>query len=422
MLDVYEIEATYLENTKVVTLDSTNRELVKATVVKNDAVKSSTKIISKTYDRIKKGEEVVVISQGENKTEVRSSDGKIGYINTSSISDVVTIRNTEVYESQIEGNINLTWDYFSEYATAPQREEKITGVNVVSPAFFHVDTEGNLVENVGEEGINYVKQSHANNYMVWPMVSNAGEGMFSATSEIVNSYEKRKSLIEQIIEVCKLYDLDGINMDFEYMEEDDVDLYSRLIIELAPRLKDLGLELSVDVTAPDGAPNWSLCYDRNVIGNIADYIVFMAYDQYGSSSTEAGSTAAFDWVETNLKKFMTNEDVDSSKIILGVPFYTRLWTVEEDGTVIKNPTVSLRYVDEVIDGKAEKQWDETAKQHYVEYIDEGQIKKMWIEDIRSLEEKVKLVNEYNLAGVASWVKGMETDDVWDMFDSILREE
>ena len=64
----------------------------------------------------------------------------------------------------------------------------------------------------------------------------------------------------------------------------------------------MGMVVSVDVTAPDGGDNWSMCYDRNVIGDVADYLVFMAYDQYGKASTEPGTTAGFNWVEKSLQE------------------------------------------------------------------------------------------------------------------------
>lgn len=44
---------------------------------------------------------------------------------------------------------------------------------------------------------------------------------------------------------------------------------------------------------------------------------------------------------------------------------------------------------------------------------------MWIEDIDSLKEKISLIKEHNLAGVASWQKGMETDELWQMLKQEL---
>ena len=108
----------------------------------------------------------------------------------------------------------------------------------------------------------------------------------------------------------------------------------------------------MDVTAPDGGSNWSNCYDRNVIGDVADYIVFMAYDQYGISATNPGTTAGFNWVETSLKKFIEREEIDSNKIILGIPFYTRLW--EESNGKATSKTVNMKSTDNVLPNNIEK--------------------------------------------------------------------
>ena len=66
--------------------------------------------------------------------------------------------------------------------------------------------------------------------------------------------------------------MDGVNIDFEYMKQEDRDLFSRFMIELSPRIKELGKVVSIDVTAPDGSPDWSLCFDRKVLSDVSDGI------------------------------------------------------------------------------------------------------------------------------------------------------
>ena len=250
---------------------------------------------------------------------------------------------------------------------------------------------------------------------MWPMISNAEAGI-KVTSSILNSYTKRQELIEAIVEKCAQYEIDGINVDFENMYEEDKDVYSRFIIELVPRMQEMGIVTSVDVTAPDGAPNWSLCYDRNIIGDVADYIVFMAYDQYGTSSTTAGTTAGYNWVETNLKKIINYDEVDTEKIILGMPLYTRQWTIAQDGTIKSRDVVTMMNVK--IPNNVEKKWDDDLKQYYIEYTSGKNTIKMWIEDGTSIKEKVSLVTKYNLGGTSCWRKDMETSNIW----TIIREE
>ena len=169
------------------------------------------------------------------------------------------------------------------------------------------------------------------------------------------------------------------------MKKEDKDLYSRFIIEFMPRMKELGLTLSVDVTAPDGGDTWSMCFDRHVIGDVADYIVFMAYDEYGASSNKSGTTAGLNWVELSLKKFLETEEIESNKIILAVPLYTRLWTENANGEIVKQSVVAMKDIDNTIPSDAKKEWKEDLAQNYVEYKEGNNTKKMWIEDNKSLQ-------------------------------------
>ena len=371
-------------------------------------------------EEIKKGDYVIVISDDGKNAKIRTANGKIGYVKSKKLANTVVTRQEKKKKKPIEGKVNLVWDYYSQVANAPDRSgTTIDGINVVSPAFYHLNTEGELEENIGEEGKVYIDWAHSNGYQVWAMVQNAGSGMMDVTSEIMNHYDNRQALIEKIVEGCMEYNLDGINIDFENMKKEDIDLFSRFIIELEPRLKEIGAVLSVDVTAPDGSDTWSLCFDRTVLGDVADYLIFMAYDQYGASSDQSGTTAGYNWVELNIKKFLETYEVESEKLVLAIPLYARLWTIDNNGIVDGRTAIPMNQIDDVIPSDVERKWDDELKQNYVEYTEDGETKQMWIEDIDSLKEKVSLIKEYNLGGVASWELGMETEDVWGMLKENL---
>lgn len=420
MLEVYNIELDNIKETQIITIDSLNREKINADVKSNISIRSKGRFFSKIVDKIQKGETVTVIDSGENSgwTKIRNQKGKIGYVKTSKLTNFVTVREEKEKTKQITEKVNMFWDYYSQYVKAPDRTgQKIDGVNVVSPSFFYLDkNDGTLKENVGSSGTAYIEWAHSNGYKVWPFISNAEAGI-KITSTILNSYTKRQELIQSIVEKCAHYDIDGINVDFENIYEADKDKYSRFIIELVPRMLEIGIVTSVDVTAPDGDPNWSLCFDRNIIGDVADYLVFMAYDQYGTSSTKPGTTAGFNWVETSLKKIIDYDEVDTEKIILGMPFYTRQWTVTQDGTIKDRSVVPMMNVK--IPNNVEKQWNDTLKQYYIEYTSGKNTIKMWIEDGTSIKEKVSLVTKYNLGGTSCWRKDMETSNIWTVIKDEL---
>ncbi|MGN1326932.1 MAG: glycosyl hydrolase family 18 protein [Clostridia bacterium] len=417
---VYNVETEYISSTDTVVLVSLDRELIYANSSKNNSVKIMPTVFSRTIDKVEKGDNLTVVTSENVKdgwTKVTTENGKVGYVKTKTLVNEQKIRDKLVIENQIDGKISMVWDYFSQYASAPQRSEKIEGVNVVSPTFFSLQKEGkgNIVANVGTAGINYINWAHNNGYKVWAMVSN--DSMKDTTSEILNDYKLREDLINNIITAVVTYNLDGINLDFENIYEADKDAFSRLVIELAPRLKELGKAFSVDVTAPDGSPDWSLCYDRNVIGEVADYIAFMAYDQNGISSPKEGTTAGYDWVEANIKKFIEREEVPAEKIILGIPFYTRIWT-EKNGE-LDSFVVDMKDIYNNIPDSATIVWDDDLKQNYAEYQKNGKNYKVWIEDEKSIRCKLELVNTYNLAGACYWEKDRETQEIWNIVSEIL---
>lgn len=422
LTDIYNIEVNYSAESNIITIDSLNRKFVQALSSKDMSVKYLPTVFSKTVDKVERGDTLVLVQDRENGgnvvednwIKVRTKKGEIGYVKLENITDENTVREDLNINTAINGKVSLVWDYYSQYVSAPVRNGEIEGINVVSPSFYEITSSGDIDANIGRNGQNYVEWAHANGYKVWPMVSNSELGDLDAISELLSTFENRSYLIDNILDELIDAGVDGVNIDFENMYQADKDNYSRFIIELAPRLREAGLTLSVDVTAPDGSETWSLCFDRNIIGKVADYIIFMGYDQNGVSALEAGTVAGADWVELNIKKFLGQEGVSANKLILAMPFYTRLWQ-ESNGTLTSS-VVNMRSV--TIPDGVEKTWDEKTKQYYIEYERNGTTYKMWIEDEESLKAKMDLINQYELAGGAFWSKDRESNTVW----AIIAEE
>ena len=420
LTSVYNIDIGYIKESDTVVIESIDREKITAKATKNTNVKSMKKVLCRTVDKIKENDEFVIIEKNDGWVEVRTTNGKIGYIKENIIKEETKVREAVEQKTNTQ-KISLVWDYYSEYVNAPDRSgETFNGVNVVSPSFFVLERlgKGEIIDNVGTAGIEYINWAKEKGYKIWAMFSN--NSMIETTSQIMRDYELREKTINNIVELAEKYELDGINLDFENMYKEDKNLYTRFVIELYPRLKARGMTLSVDVTAPDGGDTWSLCFDRHNIARNSDYIVFMAYDQHGQSSTTAGSVAAYNWVEVNLNKFLgTQEEIEKEKLILGIPFYTRLW--RETGEDVTSSVVDMKDVNNVLPGDIQREWLDDVKQNYIEYERNGSIYKMWIEDIDSIRAKINLAREKEIAGVAFWAKGREDESVWDVVEEYISE-
>lgn len=436
MEEVYNIKVAKKDN-KVI-IESLDRKLTTATANKKIAIKYKPIIFSKTLEKVDEKEKVVIAEVEANAlpngwVKVRTEKGTIGYVEKKNLNAFKVEREQKVVSKQIEGKVSIAWEYFSEYFKAPDNSNvKYEGVNVVSPSFFNmklqdtgkenitmmdVVSQSKIIPNVGDEGDKYIKWAHNNGYKVWAKVSN---DTLSTTidefSYIINDYQLRSLMIKDIVNYVDEYDLDGINLDFEYMYMKDSGAFSKFVIELAPQLREKGAVLSVDVTAPNGAENWSYCYDRNLIGEVADYVVFMGYDQYGT--TNIGTTSGYNWLVNSLKSMLTYDEVPADKLILGLPFYTKLWQTKNDQT-IKGIAIGMNSVSASIPANVEKQWKEDLQQYYVEYQQNGFVYKMWIEDEESFSKKLNLVNEYNLAGAGYWRKGLESTSIWNVIKEKL---
>ena len=201
----------------------------------------------------------------------------------------------------------------------------------------------------------------------------------------------------------------------------DKDLLTQFVRELYPIFREKGMMVSIDITPISTSENWSLSLDRKRLSQAVDYVMLMAYDQHWASSPVAGSVAQYSWVEESLIKVL--EEVPNYKLVLGIPFYTRLWKLEQTdaGEQVSSQALSMETANDFIkENNIELEWDEESGQYHGETIKEGITYKIWIENAKSLKLKSSLVNKYDLAGIASWRKGFETEEVWPAISNMIK--
>jgi spore germination protein YaaH len=402
--DVYGIIVKYNEKV-VITNKSIERAII--TVGNDITVYKFKKKFSRIIDKVKEGEKIDIYGiKPSGWILVRTEDGNLGYVDVNKINP--TDYQVQMPEPEYTGalpKINLVWEYAENYTPNRTGEAKIEGLNVVSPTWFYLkNTNGDVTSKIDKSYINW---AHDNRYNVWAAFKNDGIGI-EGTSAVITDMKKREKMINQIADFATENEINGINVDFENMKETDINEYSQFIRELSAMLRNKGLTVSVDVTVPDGSPTWSLCYNRKELNDAVDYIILMAYDQNGVSSSKAGSVASLNWVEANIKK-MLNLGVEKRKLILGIPFYSRIWTIQ--GDTLSSYTVGMQDQMNYLNMQ-NKEWLEDEGQYYVEYTYNNKIVKLWAEESESIAEKVRLSKEYELAGVAAWRRGYETENIW----------
>ena len=363
---------------------------------------------------------MILLEELDNWCRVMTEDGIDGYIENSALSSPAE---TEyAYGGSYKENftsltrdhkINLAWHQVTSEAAnqaLSQNIKDMTGVNVISPTWFSVtSTQGNISSLASAE---YVSQAHEKGLEVWGLIDNFDDDI--STLETLSLRSSRQHIIDMLVQEAQRVDMDGINVDFESLTEEEAPHFIQFIRELSVACRKNGLVLSVD----NPVPQYTVFYDRKEQGIVADYVIIMGYDEHAVGSEKAGSVASLPFVEEGISQ--TLEEVPKEKVINGVPFYTRLWTESNNGTV-SSEVCGMDQADAYVEKYGmEVYWNTEVSQNYAEATTDGGVLKMWIEDEKSLEEKMKLIQEYDLAGVAEWKLGFERADVWEIISKYIQ--
>jgi len=314
-----------------------------------------------------------------------------------------------VYTAQTRPEkINLVFHQVFSKDTGEKLEELIKqtkGVNVVSPTWFSVkDVSGSITSLASRE---YVDKAKELGLEVWALVDdfNSEVDMY----ELLSRTSRRENLSNSLIEAAIENKLNGINIDFENIPSKAGEHFIQFLRELSVKCRNNGIVLSVDNYVP--AP-YNKYYDRKEQGEIIDYVIVMAYDEYHSGSDVAGPVASIGFVRDAVRN--TLEEVPKEKTIIAIPFYSRLWKETPDNEV-SSESLAMTPASQVFTNNGiEPKWSEAYGSYYGEFEKDGALYKIWLEDARSIEEKVKVIYEAGVAGVGAWKLGLEKEEVWNV--------
>ncbi|GHU62506.1 hypothetical protein FACS189418_4020 [Clostridia bacterium] len=391
--------------------------LAQATVKKKTALRVKEGIKSATIEKINKNQSVYIIDSSQTWSLIQTETGFIGYIpnqNFTKKEDKIFSSSKIVDYKNIQKPypIKLGWHQVTTKKANDNLEnilKQTKGLNTISPTWFFLSDEKGNIESLATP--EYVQKAHSLNLEVWGLIENIKYqidewNLFTSTAN-------RKRLVNTLIQEALRCDLDGLNVDIEALNERAAPAYLQFLRELSIACRQHSLVLSIDNYVPSPS---SAFYNRKEQGIIADYIMIMAYDEHYASSPTPGSVASLPFVSDGIVD--TLKEVPKEKVITAIPFYARIWK-EENGK-LSSESLSLQRIQQLIQEKnLSLNWLDNIGQYYTEYMEGNSNRKIWIEDGTSLDLKMKLIQEHQLAGVACWKLGLETPDVWNIIDNYL---
>lgn len=405
-------------------------------IVKKDAyVRYRAGVKSPYLTEVSKKDKVTVIEKEGDWKKVRTKDGCIGYIKANCLKKEAKELVSRNFEEQQYTNIskdytiNLAWHVVTNQSANQKVLQTIAntkGLTTISPTWFTVaDTNGNLNSLASSQYVNYAHQS---NIEVWALVRDFDGGInsYEESYELLSHTSRRENLINNLIAEALQTGIDGINVDFEKISAECGEHYIQFIRELSVKCRQNSLVLSVDNYVPK---SYNAHYHIEEQGKVADYVIIMGYDEHYSGSYESGSVASLGFVREGIEN--TLKVVPKEKVINAVPFFTRLWKevpkteaelAAEAGTEaaeyavkVTSEALSMKEAERTVaNAGVSVAVDEATKQNYAQWEADGAVYKIWLEDEIALEEKLKLMKEYELAGSAAWRLGFEKENIWEL--------
>lgn len=392
-------------------------EVFCVTAQKDISVRYRAGIKSKVLEKISAGEELLYSKAvDEDWCEVTTAAGFTGYVQNKGVSEPFTkvfeYAFTESYSNfSRDYPINMVWyqvtnttanNYIDSYLAQTQ------GINTLSPTWYSIAGEqGELSSLASAE---FVNKMHARGIEVWPLVNDFDKSL--DYKALYSSQSARSKMIDQLLADAARYGYDGINIDFENIRTEYGQDFLQFIRELSIACQAQNLVLSTDNYKP--AP-YNSCYNLKEQSVFVDYVIIMGYDEHYAGS-DAGSVASLPFVTEAIAD--TVKLVPSSQIIHALPFYTRIWTESSSGTTSRAVGMQAA-IDDLKANGAVALWDETVGQYFGSYEKDGATIKIWFEEDQSIEEKLKVVQQYQLAGVSGWKLGLEKSSVWQVIHTYL---
>lgn len=198
--------------------------------------------------------------------------------------------------------------------------------------------------------------------------------------EMVNNPDAQAKFIEKILDIVETYNLDGFNMDWEYPDASDSYPLEELLYELRSGLDKVGRTLGKDIEltiAVSANSLFSSAYTSDALTDV-DFVYVMAFDN------QAANHSSLSFAESGLDYWINSRNVEPSKLVLGVPAYSRgsnaWWGAYKD---FSNSDPALYFND-----------------------DDGMVGNYAYNSKPILKQKIDALNERGCAGVFMW-------ELWD---------
>lgn len=222
-------------------------------------------------------------------------------------------------------------------------------------------------------------------------------------SVLVHSNSIQEVLIQNILEMLRRKSFSGVDVDFEYIKAEDRDFFTSFVAKLTTELNAYGYMVSVALAPKTSSEQKGLLYegkDYGGLGAAANSCLLMTYE-WGYKYSQPMAVAPINKVRQVVEYAVTQ--IPRDKIDLGIPNYGYDWPLPYvQGETSARTIGNIQAIEIALDNGAQIKFDETAQTPYFNYTADGIDHEVWFEDVRSMNAKFSLLEEFELRGMGYW--------------------
>ncbi len=265
---------------------------------------------------------------------------------------------------------------------------------------------GDLVPPSDEQWmINMAYQYRAAPVMLLSSITEDGTFSTDRASRLFRNTAYQNRILDQVMAVMKERGYLGIDIDFEYIAPEDREYFLSFLTNVTNRMHAEGYFVNTDLAPKTSGGQRGLLYESHdypSVGAISDTVLLMTYE-WGYTYGPPMAVAPLNQVRMVVEYGVSV--IPPEKILMGLPNYAYDWTLPYERGISRATTIGNQYAVEMAARYgSEIKFDETSQSPYFEYWEPRRGNKhiVWFEDVRSIQAKFQLMDEFMLLGGGYW--------------------
>lgn len=302
------------------------------------------------------------------------------------------------------------WDQDNGFADLAEHRDQI---NFLKPFWYEVKEDGSIKNFSGAGNAEIIKFCQDNKIKILPVISNEQDP--ERLSQILSDPATQAKHIENLINLVNDKGYDGLEINYESLRGmSDRVAYTQFMTALGERLHQNGKILATALHAKEtdkGTWEGPETQDWTALNKIADQLSIMTYDYHWSTS-EAGDIAPLSWMKSVLDYAKTT--LDPQKTYLGIHLYAYDWVGESANDLVYSD------IQEIINKYQPQIKTSEEGEKYFTYTRDEETHTVYFADNETIGDRIRLVKEYNLAGISLWRLGQEDPKDWETIFNVFK--